>query len=265
MTPPVHLDSKTSQKANDSYTTVFISEWSKAVIDTIHELFIILDIRTQQRDPETLYTASAYFTSHRMCPTLHPRVHLSTPRDLGIVEQSLLSSDKHTSVLQTTKNLIEGIEQTSLISPPPYDIINPRDLAVQASQQLGHHTLEVYCGVQNSLGHTCGGVNRPSGVAMVNASWASAASGICQYPCTCQASQNMSLPARRPFLLFGSYDTRYLLTLLVDRAAVTHQAKSSLFGCSHRRSSPYSLQIAKHQLEFDQGSNPCRQPRGLDR
>ena len=89
MTPPVHLDSKTSQEANDNYTTVFISEWSKAAINTIHESFIILDIRTQQQDPETLYTASAYFTSHRMCSTLHPRVHLSTPRDLGIVEQSL--------------------------------------------------------------------------------------------------------------------------------------------------------------------------------
>ena len=48
---------------------------------------------------------------------LSPRVHHATPRDLGIEEQTLVSSGENTSFLQTTKDLIESVSKSSSSAP----------------------------------------------------------------------------------------------------------------------------------------------------
>ena len=64
MTPPVHLGSKALKEADDNHTTVLHFEVVQGYHkDTIHEPLIILDVRIQQLDPETLYNKRVSFKS----------------------------------------------------------------------------------------------------------------------------------------------------------------------------------------------------------
>ena len=95
----------------------------------------------RKRRPQPVYVCKSCISSPAVCgrcmlTNLLKRFGCETPF------HTTRSRYRRTSVLQTTKNLIEIVQQIIFVSPPPHHVINP-DLAVQAGQQLGHHTLEV--------------------------------------------------------------------------------------------------------------------------
>ena len=167
-----------------------------------------------------------------------------------------MSSGEKTSVFQTTKNLIEGVEQVIFTNPPPHDVINP-DLAVQASQQLGHHTLEVGRRVQSTLGHTRG-VKRSSTVAMMITSWASAASGIYQYLCSMSSSPKHVAPRKSTISSFCYCCCRilHIMFILTDRASTI---PSNIGGC---QSGTWSQRGTKVNGSHH-GDNPLLRPTGI--
>lgn len=111
----------------------------------------------------------------------HPKKH-STRHDLRIMKHALVRGRKQTNVLQSVRHRVYRAQQVILISPPPQIVIDPH-FAVESSQHSHRHLLKIPSSVEHTLRHFCGG-KRPSGVAMVKISRASAASGICQHPCS---------------------------------------------------------------------------------
>ena len=127
---------------------------------------------------------------------------------------------KKISVLQTTRNLIESVQQIILISLSPHDVINP-GLAVQASQQLGHHTLEAGRRVENALGHTRGDKQTFGGGDEHFLGFGRQR----HLPLSLQHFKPKCYPRQVGHLrLWVRHDTYCLLNLLVNRAVVTHQA-----------------------------------------
>ena len=87
----------------------------------------------------------------RSCALLHAATWLYSHASFAIARFDAPRLVRRRSLPMCSKNLFDIVQPFVLISPPPHDVIN-LDLAVQAGQQLRHHTLEVDRLVQNTLG-----------------------------------------------------------------------------------------------------------------
>ena len=127
----------------------------------------------------------------------YPPEYTFPHREISVSKTNTCEQRRNNIVLQTTKNLIESVQQIVFMNPPPHHVINS-DLAVQASQHLGHRTLEVGRRAQNALGHTRGGKQTFGGGDGEHFLGFSHQRHLpINILATCQASKIMSPPANR--------------------------------------------------------------------